>query len=214
MKHILNLLLILTMTGCSTFPVFVKDTKIEDETRLKELDAAKLDEIIRFNQLNGNDIFSSARVVTINGYKILYNTNADEILIVKDETPVASVSDSGENITVYKDIPYAPSPGSARAIVSDNFIKYSGDKYTFEDFGFNGVNVAYENSNLDEAKSYVPTKTCRTLTARVACCKDEKGRFTDIYRFSPQTGWKLSEKSDCQKHDNQVKKKTAVKKSR
>ena len=212
-KHILNLLLVLMMTGCASYPVFVRETKIEDETRLKELDEAKLDEIIHLNRSKRNDIFISARAITVNGYKILYNENADQILIVKNDVVVAGVSDEGENVTVYKDIPYAPSYGSARAIISDNFIKYSGDKYTFEDFGFNGVNVAYENSNLDQAKSFVPGKTCKTLTARVACCKNEKGKFTDIYRFNPQNGWKFSEKSSCQGSNDPIKK-TASKKSR
>jgi hypothetical protein len=62
------------------------------------------------------------------------------------------------------------------------------------------VDVIYDNDHSDSAESFIPGKTCKTLTARVACCQDKNGQFLDGYWFTYLKGWKPSLKQGFRKN--------------
>jgi hypothetical protein len=190
MKYYYFLFISLLLLGCSSNIAIIKNTKIEQETNLRKLDPDELDLAIHLNRSTVGNVFNSAEVVVINGYKILYHTGDDDIYIIKNDVVIAGVLSGGKGVTVYKNTPEAPSVGSEKIIYMTNFLHYSGNKYTFEDFGLDGVDVIYENNDSRSAQSFVSGKNCRTLVARVACCQDARGQFLDGYRFTDQNGWK------------------------
>jgi hypothetical protein len=133
-KYIFVLFLIISIVGCSDKFAVIENTKIEKETRLKELSKEELKETIALNQSDQGNIFNSAKAVTVNWYRIIYHPGDDAILVVKNQIAIAAILDKGESITVYKNTPWAPATGSQKVIIVGNFISYSDDKYTFEDF--------------------------------------------------------------------------------
>lgn len=199
-----SFIIILTCSGCSSVFLKIKNTTIENETRISEI---PINERVILTKLNSNPdgggIFNSAKSATINGYTILFSEQEDSIFIIKNKKVISEISEGGETILIFKNLFEAPSIGTERVIISKKYISYSGEKYTFEDFGFDGIDVQYEFSNAGNPQSFINGKKCeKTIVAGVACCTDNNGNLQG-YRFTPTNGWEISKNprtmENCQK---------------
>ncbi len=180
------------ISGCSSSFLRVESTNISAETRIGDLSPENQESLIALNRgTSGENIFDQAKAITINGYRILFSDNDKKLYIVKDKKVIASISD--EEQSIYLDDFSAPSIGTEKISIIDNYIKYTNGTFTFEDYGLDGLDVKYRNGHLSEEDvSYLNNQKCDyTLVGGAACCRDENGKLKG-YLFSWKSGWEKS----------------------
>jgi hypothetical protein len=143
------------------------------------------------NFSDGSGIFDGKiNIVTINGLRILYNDKSNGIYIANKNNRFVRIEN--DVVTIYKNITESPSIGTEQIEATEQYINYYGDKYGFHDYGYDGHDVVYEIYNPENATSNIRGKECKTLTAKVACCKNGKSKYTGFV-YSNNTGWAESD---------------------
>lgn len=181
--------ILLTEGGCSGV-LLVRKTDIIHEMNTSNIKQDDLDFAIAMEKsVASENIFNSAEYVDVNGYRIIFNKKTDSILIARNKIPIVTI-DNGQYIKAHRaDIPL-PLSVFPKVFVGKNYIQYSSiNGIVYEDYGLDGVDVIYDSHDSRKAESYIPNKTCHTILAGLACCKDENGKFMQAYQFASTTGW-------------------------
>lgn len=191
-KKIYLTILLLPLCGCASI-LAEKKTSIERETRISNLPIEEKEALLSLNKSkSGAGYFDLLHVVEVNGYKIGFNPkNPSDILVIRNGWVLADISEGGGVVTIFKKMYQAPGMGSEGAVFKEDYIYYSGVDMSFEDYGLDGADVEYNNKHPNLSKSFVKGEVCKTITARVACCLGDDGRFGKGYRFTPENGWQI-----------------------
>lgn len=180
------------LNACATSYVHVDDTTIVEETRAIDFSEADKKLWISLNR-GGHElpnIFDSAKALTINGYRIVFQPGSDEIYILRNNEVLVGVH--GDSKLIFDGHREAPGVGTETVLVTKKYLKYAGTDAVFEDYGLDGVDVKFDVKTGDNAESYLGGQKCeKTIIAGLACCRDGNNELKP-YRFSPKDGWKVS----------------------
>ena len=198
MRKILFTAGVLLIAGCNSLPV--KNSTIQNETQLSKMDPSVLQPIIASEKKDDDGMFTSAKVVTLKDYKIMFTNASDKIYIIKDNDVVAGLD--GDNVYIYND-PTAPLFGSESVVYDGNYIRYKGRNFVYEDYGLNGLNTIEVKTPDDPKNEKWETVVKRdgtvcksTAVYRLACCREGKSRKFTPYSFTGHSGWTPVENDD------------------
>jgi hypothetical protein len=127
--------------------------------------------------------------VDINGFRILYNENSDEIYVVKNGK---FVQIGGNYVIIYKNHPNSPAPGGTEQVVAtDHSINYFGENFSSYDYGYNGVDLKYSKTNEDNPDYFIDNEFCSdslAVSTFSICCRSSKLDYKG-YSYSHGDGW-------------------------
>ncbi|MFN3986880.1 MAG: hypothetical protein ACK4KV_15400 [Rhodocyclaceae bacterium] len=165
---------------------------LRDHTKLGTLSSDEFDLLRRMNKEHQPDYFNNlAKYHSINEFDIFHIEGREGILVTSNSVVIAEITKT--SVTIFKPIAEAPSAGTESVHLSGKYILYSGDNFSIEDYGLDGIDVKYVTADPTLSDSYLPSAECRqvvTLSAGLACCQRRTDRLFIGYSFSKTEGWK------------------------
>lgn len=151
----------------------------------------------------GQDIFESALHCRMNNFDILSeseNYEHEKRVYVLHEGKLI-LATSPERTEIYH-AAKPPIDAYARVIVEPTGMRYGGDGFSFHDFGFDGPDLAFENTFLTNSEfgyrsgggvtHHLPDLECNQLNqelAEIACCRHPSSDAWDAWIFHARNGW-------------------------
>ena len=187
-------------TGCGLAET---RTDIVRESRLSTLPLSEQEQIrsLMTNE-DRTDIFHQAIKIEFGPYTLLrsIDTSADGLLyVIRNGRIIAEID--GKTLRGFKDNPHAPLPETESVRLSPTDIYYAGPQFSFHDFGFNGIDLQYENQMATHGTglpkpngaftSFLSGLDCKQLDAvlpEFSCCRSKDNNWFP-YQFSPDAGW-------------------------
>jgi hypothetical protein len=192
MKSPLTIFLIFPFVGCvnANDLLEVKRSSLYAESQLNQLPEEMAKIVFALNFSDGKGIFDGGvNVVEINGVRILYREKSNEIYILNGNNRFIRVDSN--LVIVYKNHIESPSIGTEQVEIAEQYINYYGNKYAFQDHGYDGIDVQYEIMNTNSVVHSIKKEKCMEhipLALNVTCCKIGMDKYVGFI-YSNENGW-------------------------
>lgn len=148
------------------------------------------DEKLVINSLNGNregpSFYKEVEAVKLpNEFIVAWTKDHSKAVTVLYKGKAVVNIDADDDMVVLfdQDNLYAPTWGSERLIINNEYITYKGSNYTIWDVGFDGSDIIFDRT-LQTGSVNIMGKGCRLVMEFLACCETD-GEY-QIFGFDPK----------------------------